>query len=69
MVKSTSCSSRSPEFNFQQLLGNSKSPMVESDICFCDADIQEDRALIYIKANTPKKNSMGVYRKAKFTPK
>jgi hypothetical protein len=43
--------------------------MVESDICFCDADIQEDRALIYIKANTPKKNSMGVYRKAKFTPK
>jgi hypothetical protein len=34
VVKSTDCSSRSPEFNFQQLHGGSQPPVMGSDALF-----------------------------------
>jgi hypothetical protein len=48
-IKSTSCSSRGPEFNSQQPHGGSHPCVIRSDSLFSPAGIHADEALIYIK--------------------
>ena len=53
-VKNIGCSSRDPEFNFQQPHGDPQLSVMGSDACFWHTCVHAHRALICIKINSEK---------------